>query len=140
MIEPEQLALAGLIHNLPALLQGTGTQNSESAQYVLSLGRLDSPVLDQILDRTEAYLLPADGGKSIIAVKPLILIFCRVYRRAPVPLQPRTGSFLIGLDAITGKYAPIKQRCERTDNVLVKGTTNRSGLPPDSSKSVNCNP
>jgi hypothetical protein len=140
MIEPEQLALAGLIHNLPALLQGTGTQISESAQNFLSLGRLDSPVQNQILDRAESHWLPAEGDKSIIADKPLISIFCRVYRRAPVRLQPRTGPFLFGLDAITGKSVPIKQICERIDIAIVKGTTNRSGFTPDSFKSLKCYP
>lgn len=78
MDELQQLALAALVHDLPALMASTGSDVSSEAQQVLRLAQLSDPVLAAILEQAEAHAMSGGSRHKLVTDQPLVSIFSRV--------------------------------------------------------------
>ena len=58
MQHDERLAIAALVHDLPALAHQAGMTPSAELQHLLDLAQLDDPSLSAILRQAEAYAAP----------------------------------------------------------------------------------
>ncbi len=97
MDDLEKLALAGLVHDLPALMPGAGITPPAGAQRLLALAQPGSPALETILHRAEQFAGAGNENRPLALDKALISIFSRVqlwqsaepdlkyYRLAPLP-------------------------------------------------------
>ncbi len=75
MNDLERLALAGLVHDLPALTAGIKTPPSKEAECILDLARLDEPALVAILEQAEQYAMPRGAGRAQVTNQPLLSVF-----------------------------------------------------------------
>ena len=83
-----RLALAGLVHDLPALFSKFGVTLSERPQQILALAQLSDPSLSAILSQAESVLTGTDQTQPLALGRPLISIFSRVSLHSPDALPP----------------------------------------------------
>ncbi len=75
MNQLERLALAALVHDLPALFAEAKVPVSAYAQRVLNFALLPDPALGAIMEQAEAYAMPADSQCSLVCHQSLQSIF-----------------------------------------------------------------
>lgn len=105
----EQIALAGLGHDLPALLALAGLTPTAAAQRVLAL--VQSPAYPEwaaLLAQAEHYARPADSPPTLQANQPLQTIFSLIQRRER-PENPPTFYPWVALPATAAEAARWEQ-------------------------------
>ena len=122
MKDVERLALAGLVHDLPALFSKLGMSLSERSQQILALAQISDPSLSAILLQAESILVGDDQTRPLALDRPLISIFSRVSLRNPGTLPPAYYS-LAPLPSTDGKafdaLFPASSEPQRSDRTYL---------------------
>lgn len=87
MNDVERVAVAGLVHDLPALFAATDTTVPADVQPLLDLASPATPALTEILRQSERYAMAGSG--DLITDEPLVSIFSRIRLWQTEDVEPR---------------------------------------------------